>query len=294
MTLTQLECFIAVAETLSFTKAAQKLSFVQSAVSSKIAELEKELGVELFIRTSKYVRLTDIGKQLLNNAYKIVALVDDCYIRCDRFKRGVTGHLVIGYVFPPTLRGVLSIFEKFIEERPEVDIQFRTYPDSQFAQACVEKEVDIIVTCPNSISSHLNFLAYKPLFKEKYQVVMSKTHHLAGAKKLSVEQLCTEDFCIMDRRVNVGIYSDIIAMFAKEDFSPHIVAEANAMTNLLLSVEMNNGITILPKSWQKSILNSDRFAFVDLEGSNTERIVGLAWCNNNTNPALKQFLKQLE
>jgi DNA-binding transcriptional LysR family regulator len=65
MTLTQLKCFIAVAEALSFTKAAQQLSFVQSAVSSKIAELENELGVELFIRSSKYVRITNIGKQLL-------------------------------------------------------------------------------------------------------------------------------------------------------------------------------------------------------------------------------------
>lgn len=294
MNLTQLKCFIAVAETLSFTKASKQLNFVQSAVSSNVAELENQLGVELFVRTNRFVRLTDIGEQILSNAYRIIALVDDCRIKCDRFQRGITGNLMVGYVFSPTMRSVLHLFEDFTAARPEVNIQLRSYPDEKLAQACIENEADLLATCPNSVSGHLDTLAYKPLFTEKYKVVMNKVHHLAGEKLLSVEQLCTENFCVMDRRINTGLYGDIITMCTKANFAPRVVSESNAMTGLLLNLEMNQGLTILPSSWQKRVLNSDRLAFVDLEGSSTERVVGLAWSKSNANPALKLFLSEMK
>jgi len=292
MNFTQLNCFIAVAETLSFTRAAQKLNFVQSAVSNNIAELEKRLGVELFERSNRTVRITEIGEQLLKNAYKIVALVDDCYIKCERFNRGVTGNLTIGYVFSPTMRSVLYLIQPFSEHRPEVNVQLRSYADSDLAQAVIDNDADLVATCPNSVCGHLDELVFKPLFHEPYKAVMNKRHALAEEKTIRIDQLRTEDFCVMDRKINTGLYGDIITMCNQANFSPRLVAESNAMTGLLLALEMNKGITILPASWEMHILTHDELAFIDLDGPGNERILGLAWGKNNPNPTLKQFLKE--
>jgi DNA-binding transcriptional LysR family regulator len=154
------------------------------------------------------------------------------------------------------MRSVLHLFEDFTAARPEVNIQLRSYPDEQLAQACLENEVDLLATCPNTVSGHLDVLVYKPLFTENYQAVMNRSHPLAGEKIISVEQLCTENFCVMDRRINTGLYGDIITMCTKANFAPRVVSESSDMSGLLLNLEMSHGLTILPSSWQKRVLNT--------------------------------------
>jgi DNA-binding transcriptional LysR family regulator len=293
MNLTQLNCFIVVAETLSFTKAAQRLNFVQSAVSSKIAELDASLGVELFARNNRYVRLTGIGERLLAKAYKIMSLVDECHVQCEQFKRGLTGSLSVGYVFAPTMRSVMYLFDQFSETRPEVNIRLHAFPAGKMARAAADNDVDLIITCPNTISSHLGALVYKPLITENYKVILNRKNPLAGEKEILVDQLGMEDFCIMDRRINTGLFSDIISMCSKANFSPRVVSESNDIAALLFALEMNRGVSILPANWEKYITAYEELIFADLIGAGTKRVVGLSWNRNNTNPALELFLSTM-
>lgn len=294
MNLTQLNCFIAVAETLSFTKAAERLNYVQSAVSSNIAELEAEIGVELFVRTNRYVRLTPVGELLLGNAYKIVSQIDEFHSKCDRFNHGQTGNLAVGYVFSPTMRSVQHLFERFAKDQPEVSISLHSYIDGNMANAACDKDVDLIVTCPNTIRSYQNMLDYRALFKEDYRVVANLKHRLAGEKRIELGRLCSDDFCVMDRRINTGLYGDTITMCTKAGFSPRIISQCNTLSALLLTLEMNTYISILPASWEKHILANNKLFFIDLDGTDAERVVGLAWNKKNANPTLKQFLAQCD
>jgi DNA-binding transcriptional LysR family regulator len=292
MNFNQLRTFIAVAETLSFTKAAQELNFVQSVISSNIAELEKRLGVELFIRTNRSVQLTEIGEKLLENAYKIVSLVDDCYSICGRFNRGVTGNLNIGYVFSPTVRSVLDIIQEFSGKRPDVNLQLHAYLDNNLAQAAINNDADLLVTNFNSINRYLGKLMFRSIFKDKYQVVMSVRHPLASENIIQVKQLRQEKFCIMERMVNTGLYSDIITICNKANFAPQVAAESNAIQGLMIALEMNFGVTILPSSWRDHILFPERYAFIDLDGPDVCSDVGFAWRKENQNPTLHQFLEE--
>src|SRR3954470_1432893 len=95
--LRQLRTFVAVAEELSFTRAAQRLHLAQQAVSKSVAQLERDLGVELLERTSREVRLTSAGQALLADAADVIGAADAAFARARDHGRGLAGSLNVGH-----------------------------------------------------------------------------------------------------------------------------------------------------------------------------------------------------
>jgi LysR family transcriptional regulator, benzoate and cis,cis-muconate-responsive activator of ben and cat genes len=124
----QLECFIAVAEELNLNRAALRLRMSQPPLTRRIKRLEREVGVDLFRRTSSGMALTEPGTVLLDRAYRIVALSAYAVDRTRRASAGEVGHLSIGYYDSAILDGIPALLSAFLSHHPDVTISFQLVP----------------------------------------------------------------------------------------------------------------------------------------------------------------------
>src|SRR5919198_4025886 len=125
MELRQLAVFVAVAEEASFTRAADRLHLVQSAVSASVRALERELGAALFDRTTRRVELTDAGEALLPEARNVLAAVGAAREAVDQVSGGLRGTLRIGTMQGQAMRAISvpRLLARFRAEHPGVEIQ---------------------------------------------------------------------------------------------------------------------------------------------------------------------------
>jgi DNA-binding transcriptional LysR family regulator len=143
MDLRRLRYFIAVAEEPSFNRAAQRLRIAQPPLSNQIKQLEVELGVVLFERTSRGVRMTEAGELLLEEARRIFVEVDQTVRIVQRVGHGEVGRLVLGFVPSASNEVLPPILHAFRERFPEVELFLREMRPNRVVQLLHEKQIDV-------------------------------------------------------------------------------------------------------------------------------------------------------
>lgn len=143
MNLHQLNCFIAVAQHLNFTEASKRLHIAQSAVSHNIAELEKELDVKLFNRTTQSVTLTSAGDVFLKEAFQITSMAVEAATKAKQVALGQRGKLTVGFVFTPIISSMVGSFKRFYENYPNIDVYYNSYDSITMSRLLDNEELDI-------------------------------------------------------------------------------------------------------------------------------------------------------
>jgi len=176
MDLRHLRYFIAVAEELHFTKAAQRLHIAQPPLSRQIRELEEEMGVTLINRAARQIELTDAGQVFLERARQVLRAADAAVLETQRAQRGETGKLAVGFfeqaaytLLPPTLHA-------FHERFPEVDVQLRWFPVVGQLTALMQGEIDIAFVLP---VVDLAGVSKALLLKEPFVIAVPGSHPFA-------------------------------------------------------------------------------------------------------------------
>lgn len=190
MELKQLEYFVSAAEELSFTRAARRCHVVQSAISAQIKSLEAELRVHLFDRTTQRVSLTRDGILLLERARGILRLVDDTRESVSPTSAELTGDLSIG-VTQGAWKGMASAVTSFHADHPNVRIELRQAPTVELFQSVNDGTLDIAVAPLRRQSEPGLFI--KPLYTERFSVLVSATHELADQESLTLQDLDQRD-----------------------------------------------------------------------------------------------------
>jgi DNA-binding transcriptional LysR family regulator len=143
--LRQLRAFLAVAQDLNFTRAAERLHLAQQAVSKSVAQLERELGVELLERTSREVRLTEAGEALRADAREVVTAADAAFARARDHGHGLAGSLRVGAtpgVGPIVLREAVRELHR---DAPELSISLREVRPAEMASALRDGVADVVL-----------------------------------------------------------------------------------------------------------------------------------------------------
>lgn len=195
MEIRHLRYFVAVAEELNFRRAAERLFMAQPPLSQQIRDLEEELGVLLFDRTHRQVRLTVAGQVFLEDAYQLLAQVDRAKGRARRANKGELGQLTIGYtsfvhcpLFPIILQRYRALY-------PDVDIVLRDLVTIEQMKQLDTNALDI------SFATHAAFafpsleetqLAQKCILQEPVVAVVSRKHPLADQSPLPFASLASE------------------------------------------------------------------------------------------------------
>ncbi|AQG78978.1 LysR family transcriptional regulator [Spirosoma montaniterrae] len=282
MDLRQLAFFVAVAEELNFSRAAEKMAIVQPALSRQIQQLEDDLGVLLFKRDKRNVALTPAGAYLLTQARQLRLTVADIVTQTQRVHNGQIGTLRIGHpgsalysILPDTLVTLKGRY-------PDVTTSLAEISERELFESLLSHRVDVGLTREVNTDSRIQSVH---LFAESLALVVPDTHPLAAGPFTGLEQCRHESFilCSLDASLNYGRL--LMGLFEQSGYLPHKVYEANYGATVLRLVEKELGLAILPISYQHG--SSLRLRFLPLP---TKTDMYVIWRTDDLNPVLHNFL----
>jgi DNA-binding transcriptional LysR family regulator len=187
MDIPSIQAFLAIAETGSFSRAAERIFITQPAISKRIASLESSLGVPLFDRIGRGVQLTDAGRALQEKAYRIISEIDDVERLIRNFSGQVGGQLRMAASHHIGLHRLPGPLRQFHDQHPSVVLDMR-FMDSEGACIAVERgDIELaVVTLPESASSMLELIH---VWHDPLEIVVGKKHALAREKVTNIISL---------------------------------------------------------------------------------------------------------
>ena len=283
MELRHLRYFIAVAEELNFTRAAEKLHMAQPPLSQQIQQLEAQLGFQLFRRTKRTVTLTEAGQVFFEEAQKILLQLDRAIQLGQQTNRGELGQLTIGFVSSASHNVVPAILQAFRTLHPAVKLELREMTTNQQLQRLREGQIDIGFIRPpveDGVNSEI-------VFREPLIVALPQTHRMADRAIVELRELSTEPFIMFPRSLAPGLYDPIVSLCQQAGFSPRAAQEAIQMQTIVSLVAAEMGVAIVPASMQ----NFQRSGVVYKALSKSTCIVAIAliWRSHPT-AAVQRFL----
>lgn len=247
MELRHLRYFIAVAEELHFSKAAERLHIAQPPLSQQIQQLEAELGVELFQRkTKRQVQLTEAGQVFLQEAYQLFAQLSKAIDLTQRTGRGEKGQLRVGFTSLVTYDLLPVILRRFREQFLEVELVLQELTTTQQEQALFNRRIHVGFAHPPLEDNTLN---QECIQQEGLIVALLETHFLARQENISVRELKDENFIMFPRHLGPGLYDQIVSLCQQGNFSPKVTQEAIQMQTIIGLVSAGMGIASKPKSF---------------------------------------------
>lgn len=192
-----LEYFVAVAEELSFTRAAERLQAVQSTVSSGVAVLEREVGTALFIRSTRHVALTRAGSELLPRARTALDAVDQMRSVGARATGRVTGALRVGMLTNLESLGLPAIIGAFHREHPGVELSMRTSPRGSTGLVDDVRRSRVDVALCGLALADLAGVHVQVLRRQPFVALLPAGHELAGRDSVVMSELLAHDFVEM-------------------------------------------------------------------------------------------------
>ncbi|WP_414578747.1 LysR family transcriptional regulator [Anabaena sp. CCY 9402-a] len=287
MELRHLRYFIAVAEELHFSKAAERLHISQPPLSQQIQQLEVELGVKLFHRkTKRQVQLTEAGKVFLQEAYQLLAQLETAVALTQRAGRGKTGQIRIGFTSLVIYDLLPLILRQFREQFLEVELVLLELTTSQQEQALRDSRIDVGFAHPPLED---DTLSYKCIHRETLMVALSSTHSLAQQEYISVRSLLNEPLIMFPRYLAPGLYDRIMSLFQQGNFSPNISQEAIQMQTIIGLVSAGMGVAIAPSSLQN--LQRSGVAYRPILDKVPVIETAVIWQQNSLTPILQNFLQ---
>jgi DNA-binding transcriptional LysR family regulator len=210
--------FIAVAECLNFSKAAQQLHIAQPPLSRQIRQLEEDLGVTLFSRNKRRVALTKEGQVFLEEARKLIVQAGHAMDAARHAQKGQSGTIRIGIPF--RLGGVISKAVLEHHKRfPALDVQCKDICSSLQNEALRKGEIDIGFFRPPIDHVHLDC---ELLLEEEFVVVLPRTHPLAKRRFLRAKDIADEPSIIFDRSFSSWLYDKILGLYSRQGLTSHL------------------------------------------------------------------------
>ncbi|WP_413172787.1 LysR family transcriptional regulator [Anabaena azotica] len=290
MELRHLRYFIAVAEELHFSKAAEKLHIAQPPLSQQIQQLEAELGVKLFHRkTKRQVQLTEAGKVFLQEAYQLLVQLETAVALTQRTGRGETGKLRIGFTSLVIYDLLPLILRRFREQFLEVEIELLELTTSQQEQALRDGLIHVGFAHPPLED---DTLSYECIHRETLVVAMSSTNSLAQTEYISVRSLLSQPLIMFPRYLAPGLYDRIMSLFQQTNFSPNITQEAIQMQTIIGLVSAGMGVAITPSSLQNLQRSGVIYRPILEEVPLIETAV--IWQQGSLTPIVENFLKCIQ
>lgn len=263
MNLFQLEYFIVLAETLSYTKASQQLHITQPTLSKLVINLEHSIGSQLFIRNKREVKLTPTGKIFYHEIKKILHAYDSAVKKVKDMENGTTGVISIGLLGTALVYHFPKLIKRFHELHPTIKVNPMDYTYDHIMETLTSGQIDVAILPDIEIDCPPQFLK-KTVFTDHMCVVLPQSHKFSELKSVSLTMIKDEPFIHMDPKYSRTDHNLIDNIYSQEGYSTNTVYEANSLINMMLMVDCQLGISILA-SHMKQFAN-DTVRFVPLMG----------------------------
>jgi LysR family transcriptional regulator, benzoate and cis,cis-muconate-responsive activator of ben and cat genes len=286
MELRQLEYFLGVANELHFSKAAEKLFIAQPALSRQIQALEENLGVLLFERDKRNVKLTPAGEYLREEATGVLSQLENITKRTQLIHKGEEGELRIGHPGSAIYSVIPPLLSKLRNDFPQIKANLSEILEDDLFGFLKNYQIDVGFIRETFVDIELNT---KVLQEESFALILPENHWLTSENFESLSQVRDEPFVLPPRHTGSTYYDLLIRMCEREGFSPNVVHESIHGATILRLVEYNLGVSIMPISYRLS--TAMRVKFIELCNIPERTQLSMAWRKNDTNPILQNFLK---
>jgi DNA-binding transcriptional LysR family regulator len=280
------------AEELHFGRAAERLGIAQPALTQQIQALERELGVELFHRTKRSVKLTVVGRVTLTEAIRTLQQAEKTALVARRAGRGELGHIEIGYVGSAIFSGVLSkAISRFREDNPMVEFRLNELGIIQQLDDVSTGRLDLgILRLPvKSLPLGVSILS---LHREPIILAVPSRHRLAQLKSVSLDALKTEPFVAVQIQEGSGFNAQVAEMCATSGLTPNITQHAGQFTALAGLVAGGLGIAFVPDSLRH--LQIADVAYRPLAKIKQQSDLAMVYRKSERAPAVLAFVEQLK
>jgi DNA-binding transcriptional LysR family regulator len=286
MELRHLRYFQAVAEELSFSKAADKLHIAQPALSRAVKELEMDLGAELLLRTKRSVKLTPAGSVLLHEAGLLLGLCEEAVRKVQRTVKGQEGELRLGFIGPPTQPFLARMLREYRRRHPRVTVILEERTPERVWEMVLKDRIDVGLTRPVAASDRIA-LQTLLLRQEALSAVVPASHPLAAVDKVTWKMLSGEPLIVLARREGAGLYDGAMLGCHRAGFSPRLMHTPSIVGTVLTYVEAGAGVGVVPESVNTLTANPD-LVFKPLHPVISADLV-MVWNKTGTNPAAAAF-----
>ncbi len=231
----------AIHETGGLARAAEQLNITQSALSHQVKGIEDQVGVELFVRRSKPLKLSSAGKRLLALAERILPEIEALEQEFEGLQSGRAGRLHIAIECHACFEWLFPVLEQFRKAWPDVDVDIRPGLAFDALPALVREDVDLVVSSdPETIEG----VEFAPLFDYAPVFVASSQHPLAQKDYVDAEDFRGETLITYPvDRARLDVFSQLL-MPAKVE--PGSVRQVELTAVILLLVASNRGVAVLP------------------------------------------------
>ncbi|PKM44156.1 MAG: LysR family transcriptional regulator [Gammaproteobacteria bacterium HGW-Gammaproteobacteria-1] len=284
MDISALQAFLAVAETASFSQAAERLFLTQPAVSKRIAALEAELGTALFDRVGRQVGLTEAGRALLPRARRIVDELEDSRRAIANLSGKIEGRLSFGTSHHIGLHRLPPVLRAYHQRYPQVALDIQFMDSEQACQAVLRGELELgVVTLPTVTPPSLET---QVVWHDSLAVVVAAGHDLAGKARPTLRDLAQWP-AIMPAH---GTYTREIveAAFRREGLAPQVSMSTNYLETIKMLVAVGLGWSVLPRTMLDAQL-----AALELPALKLERQLGLVTHTGRSLSNAARALQQL-
>ncbi len=290
MDLRHLRYFHAIAEELSFSRAARRLNVVQPALSRALKELEHELGVQLLARNQRTVSLTAAGKVLLDETALLFDRLDQTLRRVRRAAAGQEGELRLGYIGPPVQAFLGRLLEEYARRCPLVTVHLEERTPERVWEMVAKGRLDLGLTRPVPAHAALR-MQTQLLRRERLCAAVPAGHEWHGRKSLTWRALAGQPLIILARREGAGLHDEILAGCRRARFTPRLVQTPSVISTVLRYVEAGSGIGVIPESIGESE-GGKSWSSIPLSPSQTVPLV-LVWKESGGEPPVSEFRRLL-
>jgi DNA-binding transcriptional LysR family regulator len=290
MQIESLKVFCDLAETESFTKAAQINNITQSAVSQQISSLERQFKSLLIERSKKRFRLTREGQVLYEYSKQILSTFDSMTNRLQEIKDIVSGTIRVATIYSIGLHDLPPYLKKFLKAYPTVNVHVEYRRSNQVYEDVLSNIVDLGLVAYPSKDAKLEVV---PLRKDMLVLIAHPQHPLAKNKTLKLRELSGQKFIgfepdIPTRRAIDKILKD-------EDVNVNVVMEFDNIETVKRAVEIDAGVAIVPVGTVTQEVSKNTLGAITIEDAQFYRPLAAIYKKNKVlSPAIKQFINVLK
>jgi DNA-binding transcriptional LysR family regulator len=288
--LRHLRYFVAVAEELHFGHAANRLNTSQPSLSQQIRDLERELKVDLFLRTKRHVALTPAGQRFLQEARGILSSAERAAGLAREAERGESLKLVVG-ISPETDWLFLGkALRLFAENAPLVDVVFQNLTPEAQVDALRGGHIDVgFVGLPLEAEG----MVTETTGQARLVVALPEKHPMARKNDLRLEELSKEAYVLWPRHLSPGSYDQLLSVFQQAGFGPPIAMEGGLPSTRTVLGMIAAGLTIALVDPVLEQMSASAVVFRPLAGRGVFTERGIIYRRADVSPILASFLHEL-
>jgi DNA-binding transcriptional LysR family regulator len=243
--LREIECFIAVAEELSFTRAAARLHLAQPPLSRHIRVLEEKVGAELFLREPRKVSLTPAGTIFYEETRNIPHRLERAGEVAKRTSLGETARLRLGFVSAVMNDELIDSFRRFRESHRGVQVMLHDLPPREQLDAIAAGRLEggFVGLQPREMPAGIRFI---PWHQESLKCFVPRGHAFEGKRSLNLKSLADESFIAVSGESAPAFAEHVRGLCRAAGFRPRIILESPRAQAVALMVAAGSGVAILP------------------------------------------------